>query len=170
MPMPWPTPHPWSCTAISMSSRPESLPRAQAPEVPPRRRLLRTPWLARPVTIPLLILTALSDLTPWAALLAWLLGLILSGVLAWRRERRLEATGSYLTALAEGREPPPLPEFGPLGGDELATVLHRLDRALSEERARRAETDRLLRTLLEALPGPPPVVDARRGLASANPG
>ena len=37
-----------------------------------------------------------------------------------------------------------MPEFGPLGGDELATVLHRLDRALSEERARRAETDRLL--------------------------
>src|SRR5262245_63234749 len=114
MPMRWPTPHPWSYTATSMSSRPESLPGVQAAEVPPRRLLIRTAWLALPVTITLLILTVLSDLTPWAALLAWLLGLILSGVLAWRRERRLEATGSYLTALAEGREPPPLPEFGPL--------------------------------------------------------
>ena len=98
-----------------------------------------------------------------------MLGLLLSGVLAWLRERRLETTGRYLTALAEGREPPPLPEFGPLGSDELATVLHRLDRALSEERARRAETDRLLRTLLDALPDPLLVVDAGRVVASANP-
>jgi two-component system phosphate regulon sensor histidine kinase PhoR len=137
--------------------------------VAPRRLLIRTVWLALPVTITLLVVTVFNHLTPWAALLAWLLGLILSGVLAWRRERRLQAMGSYLTALAEGREPPPLPDFGPLGGDELATVLHRLDRALSEERARRAETDRLLRTLLEALPDPLLVVDARRMIASANP-
>jgi two-component system phosphate regulon sensor histidine kinase PhoR len=137
--------------------------------VPPRRLLFRTVWLALPVTITLLILATFKHLTLWAALLAWVLGLILSGVLAWLRERQLDATGRYLTALAEGREPPPLPEFGPLGSDELATVLHRLDRALSEERARRAETDRLLRTLLDALPDPLLVVDAGRTVASANP-
>ena len=130
---------------------------------------MRTVWLALPVTITLLILAVFDHLPLGAALLAWLLGLILSGVLAWLRERRLEAAGRYLTALAEGREPPPLPEFGPLGGDELATVLHRLDRALSEERAGRAETDRLLRTLLDALPDPLLVVGAGRTVASANP-
>ena len=137
--------------------------------MPPRRLLVRTAWLALPVTITLLVLAGSDHLPLGAALLAWLLGLILSGVLAWLRERRLEATGRYLTALAEGREPPPLPEFGPLGGDELATVLHRLDRALSEERAGRAETDRLLRTLLDALPDPLLVVGAERTVASANP-
>ena len=134
-----------------------------------RRLLARTIWLALPVTITLLILAVLGHLTIRAALLAWVLGLVLSGVLAWIRERRLQATRDYLAALAEGREPPPLPEFGPLGGDELATVLHRLDRALSEERERRAETDRWLRTLLEALPDPLLVVDAGRVVASANP-
>ena len=138
-------------------------------DVPPRRLLVRTVWLALPVTVTLLILATLRHLPFWAALLAWLLGLVLSGVLAWLRERRLQATGSYLTALAEGRPPAPLPDFGWLGGDELATVLHRLDRALSEERARRAETDRLLRTLLDALPDPLLVVGADRTVASGNP-
>ena len=138
-------------------------------DVPPRRLLVRTVWLALPVTVTLLILAVLRHLPLWAALLAWLLGLVLSGVLAWLRERRLQATGSYLTALAEGRPPAPLPDFGWLGGDELATVLHRLDRALSEERARRAETDRLLRTLLDALPDPLLVVGADRTVASGNP-
>jgi two-component system phosphate regulon sensor histidine kinase PhoR len=137
--------------------------------VPPRRLLVRTVWLALPVSVALLVLAWFGHVAPEAALLAWLLGLILSGALAWRRERRLEATGRYLTALAEGRQPAPLPEFGLLGGDELATVLHRLDRALSEERARRAETDRLLRTLLDALPDPLLVVGAGRTVASANP-
>jgi two-component system phosphate regulon sensor histidine kinase PhoR len=134
-----------------------------------RRLLARTIWLALPVTITLLILAVFNHLAIRVALLAWALGLVLSGVLAWIRERRLQATRDYLAALAEGREPPPLPEFGPLGGDELATVLHRLDRALSEERERRAETDRWLRTLLDALPDPLLVVDAGRVVASANP-
>jgi two-component system, OmpR family, phosphate regulon sensor histidine kinase PhoR len=125
-------------------------------------------WLALPVTVALLTLALLSDLTSRAILLAWLLGMALSGALAWRRERRLEVTGRYLTALAEGRQPPPLPEFGLLGGDELATVLHRLDRALSEERARRAETDRLLAALLDALPDPLLLVGPGRVVANAN--
>ena len=101
--------------------------------MPARRLLDRSVWLALPVTITLVVLAGFGQVAPWAALLAWLLGLILSGVLAFLRERQLEATGRYLAALAEGREPPPLPEFGQLGGDELATLLHRLDRALSDE-------------------------------------
>ncbi len=137
--------------------------------MPTRRLLVRTVWLALPVTITLLVLAVFNHLTIRAALLAWVLGLVLSSVLAWRRERRLQETRGYLAALAEGREPPPLPEFGPLGGDELATVLHRLDRALSEERERRAETDRWLRALLDALPDPLLVVDDGRVVASANP-
>jgi two-component system phosphate regulon sensor histidine kinase PhoR len=136
--------------------------------VPPRRLLVRTVWLAVPVTVALAMLALLHHLTTRATLLAWLLGIALSGALAWLRERRLEATGRYLTALAEGRQPPPLPEFGLLGGDELATVLHRLDRALSEERARRAETDRLLAALLDALPDPLLLIGPGRVVANAN--
>jgi two-component system, OmpR family, phosphate regulon sensor histidine kinase PhoR len=166
--MPWPTPRRWSCTAIFTSSGPDSLIKGAAAQVPPRRLLIRTVWLALPVSVALLVLAVFGHLAPPAAFLAWLLGMILSGALAWLRERRLEATGRYLTALAEGRTPPPLPEFGLLGGDELATVLHRLDRALSEERARRAETDRLLAALLDALPDPLLLVGAGRVVASAN--
>ena len=94
--------------------------------------------------------------------------LLLSGALSWLRERRLEATGRYLAALAEGREAVPPPEFGPLGGEELATALHRLDRALAEQRERRAETDRLLATLLDALPDPLLLVGHERSVVGAN--
>ena len=135
----------------------------------PRRRLLaRTAWLALPVTVALLVLAWLEHLAFRAALLAWLLGLALSAALAWLRERRLQATGRYLTALAEGRRPPPLPEFGMLGGDELATALHRLDRALAEERMRQAETGRLLNAVLEALPDPLLLIGDDRVVVSAN--
>ena len=120
----------------------------------PQRLLLRSVWLALPASVALLGLVLLAGLAWPPALLAWLLGLLLSGALSWLRERRLELTGRYLAALAEGREAAPPPEFGPLGGEELADALHRLDRALAEQRERRAETDRLLATLLDALPDP----------------
>jgi two-component system, OmpR family, phosphate regulon sensor histidine kinase PhoR len=136
--------------------------------MPPRRLLVRTGWLALPMTLALAGLAMLEHLTITATLLAWLLGLALSAALAWLRERRLEATGRYLTALAEGRAPPPLPEFGPLGGDELTTALHRLDRGLSEERARGAEADRLPAALLDALPDPLLLVGAGRVVVNAN--
>jgi two-component system phosphate regulon sensor histidine kinase PhoR len=134
----------------------------------PQRLLLRSLWLALPVTLALLALALLGHLAWPPALLAWLLGLVLSGALAWLRERRLEATGRYLEALAEGREPDPLPEFGLLGGDELATALHRLDRALADQRERQAETDRLLAALLEALPDPLLLVGGERTVVGAN--
>ena len=134
----------------------------------PARLLARTVWLALPATLTLLGLVLLGALAWLPAVLAWLLSLVLSGALAWLRERRLRATGRYLEALAEGRETPPLPEFGPLGGDELATALHRLDRALAEQRERRAETDRLLATLLDALPDPLLLVGRERQVVGAN--
>ena len=134
----------------------------------PTRLLLRSIWLALPVTVALLGLVLFADLAPRPALLAWLLGLALSAALAALRERRLEVTRRYLAALAEGREAAPPPEFGPLGGEELATALHRLDRALAEQRARRAETDRLLATLLDALPDPLLLVGRERTVVGAN--
>ena len=131
----------------------------------PQRLLSRSVWLALPVDAGAAGARGAANIwRPWPALLAWLLGLVLSGALAWLRERRLEATGRYLEALAEGREPAPLPEFGPLGGDELATALHRLDRALAEQRERRAETDRLLRDA--ARRAARPVAAGRRASAS----
>jgi two-component system, OmpR family, phosphate regulon sensor histidine kinase PhoR len=134
----------------------------------PKRLLLRSIWLALPVTVALLGLVLFADLAARPALLAWVLGLLLSAGLAGLRERRLEATRRYLAALADGREAPPPPEFGPLGGEELATALHRLDRALAEQRERRAETDRLLATLLDALPDPLLLVGRERTVVGAN--
>jgi two-component system phosphate regulon sensor histidine kinase PhoR len=132
------------------------------------RPIARTIWLALPATVALVGLLALGYLTFAPALLAWLLVLALSGGLAWVRERRLRATHRYLAALAEGSQPEPLPDFGPLGGDELATALHRLDRALAERRARQAETDQLVSTLLDALPDPLLLVAGGRIVINAN--
>ena len=132
------------------------------------RLLIRTVWLALPVTLAFLGLAVLGRVAYGPALLAWLLGLLASGGLAWLRERQLRATGRYLEALAEGRQPDPLPEFGGLGDDELATILHRLDRALAERRARQAETDRLLAILLDALPDPLLLVGEGRAVVQAN--
>jgi two-component system, OmpR family, phosphate regulon sensor histidine kinase PhoR len=132
------------------------------------RPIARTIWLALPATAALAALVVLDHLAPAPALLAWLLVLTLSSVLAWVRERRLGATHRYLEALAEGRQPEPLPDFGPLGGDELAAALHRLDRALAERRARQHEADQLVATLLEALPDPVLLVAAGRVVVNAN--
>ncbi len=118
------------------------------------RPFARTIWLALPATGALAGLVLFGALDPGPAVLAWAVVLALSGVLAWRRETRLQATDRYLAALAEGRQPQPLPDFGLLGGDELATALHRLDRALAERQARQIETDQLVSTLLDALPDP----------------
>ena len=132
------------------------------------RPIARTIWLALPATVALAALVGLDYLALLPALVAWLLVLALSGVLAWVRERRLRATHRYLEALAEGRPPEPLPDFGPLGGDELATALHRLDRALAERRARQHETDQLVSTLLDALPDPVLLVTRGRVVVNAN--
>jgi two-component system phosphate regulon sensor histidine kinase PhoR len=132
------------------------------------RPIARTTWLALPATAALVGLVVLDRLDLAPALAAWLLVLALSAVLAWVRERRLRATQRYLAALAEGRQPEPLPDFGPLGGDELATALHRLDRALAERRARQLETDQLVSTLLDALPDPVLLVAASRAVVNAN--
>jgi two-component system phosphate regulon sensor histidine kinase PhoR len=136
--------------------------------MPASRSIARTIWLALPATVALAGLVVLGYVAFTPALLAWLLVLALSGVLALVRERRLRATHRYLAALAEGRQPDPLPDFGPLGGDELATVLHRLDRALADRRARQAETDQLVSTLLDALPDPLLLVAGGRIVINAN--
>jgi two-component system phosphate regulon sensor histidine kinase PhoR len=136
--------------------------------MPSPRSIARTIWLALPATVALAALVVLGYLTMVPALVAWLLVLALSGGLAWVRERRLQATHRYLAALAEGRQPEPLPDFGPLGADELATALHRLDRALAERRARQLETDQLVSTLLDALPDPVLLVAGGRVVVNVN--
>ncbi|HEX5078822.1 MAG TPA: histidine kinase dimerization/phospho-acceptor domain-containing protein, partial [Geminicoccaceae bacterium] len=133
-----------------------------------RRPIARTVWLALPATVALAGLVVLDHLALVPALVAWLLVLALSGGLAWVRERRLRATQRYLGALAEGRQPEPLPEFGRLGDDELATALHRLDRALAERQARQLETDELVSTLLDALPDPLLLVARGRIVVNVN--
>jgi two-component system, OmpR family, phosphate regulon sensor histidine kinase PhoR len=132
------------------------------------RPIARTIWLALPASGVLAGLVLLDFLAVTPALAGWGVVLALSGMLAWRRERRLQATDRYLAALAEGHQPDPLPDFGPLGGDELATALHRLDRALAERRARQHETDQLVSTLLDALPDPVLLVARERIVVNVN--
>jgi two-component system phosphate regulon sensor histidine kinase PhoR len=103
-----------------------------------------------------------------AALLAWLGAALLSALLAALRERRLQMTRQYLTELAEAREPPPLPQFGPLIDDGLDTAFRHLSRALAERRERALEADRLLSALLEALPDPLLLVGEGREVLRAN--
>jgi two-component system phosphate regulon sensor histidine kinase PhoR len=132
------------------------------------RPIARAVWLALPATGALAGLVLLDYLAASPALLAWALVMALSGVLSWRREMRLHATDRYLAALAEGRQPERLPDFGPLGGDELATALHRLDRALAERQARQVETAQLVSTLLDALPDPLLLVAGERIVVNVN--
>jgi two-component system, OmpR family, phosphate regulon sensor histidine kinase PhoR len=102
------------------------------------------------------------------ALLAWLGAALVSALLAVLRERRLQATRAYLSELAEAREPPPLPQFGPLIDDGLDTAFRHLSHALMERRERMLETDRLLSALLEALPDPLLLVGDDREVLRAN--
>ena len=103
------------------------------------------------------------------SLLAWVLGLALSGVLAWRRERRLEATGP----LSDGaRRRPPAADRCPSSARSAATswrpcCIASIARCPRSGRAG-AETDRLLATLLDALPDPLLLVGPGRVVANAN--
>ena len=132
------------------------------------RPIARAVWLALPATGALAGLVLLDYLRWTPAVLAWALVMALSGVLSWRREMRLQATDRYLAALAEGRQPERLPDFGLLGGDELVTALHRLDRALAERQARQVETAQLVSTLLDALPDPLLLVAGARIVVNVN--
>ena len=99
------------------------------------RPIARTVWLALPATGALAGLVRSTPCAWTPAALAWALVMALSGVLSWRREMRLQATDRYLAAPPKAASPSALPDFGPLGGDELPAALHRLDRALAERRA-----------------------------------
>jgi hypothetical protein len=129
----------------------------------PPRPVARTIWLQVPLTLALLLLTTTTDVAPITAILAWLVGLFISGFLAWIRERRINAANRYLHAMSTGEAVEPLPDFGPLGGDEMAMVLLRLDRALRETRKERiARGDQIVR----ALEFPPEYQQAAMGILS----
>ena len=121
-----------------------------------------------PAAVALLSLWLGGFLAFLPALFAGVGAALISVLLAVLRERRLQATRAYLSELAEAREPPPLPQFGPLIDDGLDTAFRHLSHALMERRERMLETDRLLSALLEALPDPLLLVGEDREVLRAN--
>ena len=127
-------------------------------------------WLALPVELALLrpVLLAISAVpgrrcSPGCSVLA------LSGVLAWLA--RAPPRGHRTLSRGASRGPRSrrrCPSSARSAATSWPTALHRLDRALAEQRERRAETDRLLATLLDALPDPLLLVGRGRTVVGAN--
>ena len=124
--------------------------------------------IVAPATAALAGLYLLGYLDAIPALVAWLAAVLISGLLAALRERRLQITRRYLTELVERPAAPPPPAFGPLIDDGLDRSFRRLSAALDEGRQRLAEADRLLSTLLDAMPDPVIVVEEDRLVRRAN--
>jgi two-component system phosphate regulon sensor histidine kinase PhoR len=136
--------------------------------VRPWRLTLSAAQILLPATAALLGLGLLGHLRPLPALAAWLLAVLISGLLAWVRERRLNRTRQYLAELVEAREPPPPPGFGPLIDDGLDRAFRQLRTALSEGRRRVVALDQVLNALLDVMPDPILVVDEERRVVRAN--
>jgi two-component system phosphate regulon sensor histidine kinase PhoR len=123
-----------------------------ATTLPVQRLIARTFRLSIPLTLVLLALLLGEAIAPLPAALGAGGGILLAGILALARERRLgrfeQRLGSLLgeTQVEE--------EFNILGGDTLPVMLDRVEKSLTETRLRRDELDRLLFSLLDALPDP----------------
>ncbi|MDX1540812.1 MAG: histidine kinase dimerization/phospho-acceptor domain-containing protein, partial [Geminicoccaceae bacterium] len=143
---------------------------AVAGAIRPWRLSLSALQILAPATVVLVGLYLGGFLAAAPGLGAWLVAALLSGLLASLRERRLEVTRQYLTELVEVPDAPPAPPlaFGPLIDDGLDRSFRRLSTALREGRQRAAEADRLLSTLLDAMPDPVIVVEADRRVRRAN--
>ena len=71
--------------------------------MPTRRLLVRTVWLALPVTITLLVLAVFNHLTIRAALLAWVLGLV-SAACSGEERGELQTRGGMASRCGTSRE------------------------------------------------------------------
>jgi two-component system phosphate regulon sensor histidine kinase PhoR len=139
---------------------------AASQAVPLRRLIVRTARLALPQTVILLVLVLTRHLLPLPALVAWLGGLVLAGLLAYARESKLSAAQRHLQSLIG--EQVVASHFDLWGGDALPSVLDRLERDMQSLHLRQRERDQLLASLLDSLPDPLLVIAQYRRIEQAN--
>ncbi len=121
-----------------------------------------------PAGLPLALLAAFGQITVPTAIVGWLLSLIGGGWVAWSRLRELEAIAAWIEGLPLDQDRPPLAEAeGSLSGRLLRPVSE-LGRQLRRQSGRMAAQQRMLRSVIEALPDPIIVVDQEMTVTQAN--
>ena len=121
-----------------------------------------------PAGLAFLLLAAFEQVAPLVALVGWLLSLAGGAWIAWSRLRELEAIAAWIEGLPADQERPPLAEAeGALSGRLLRPVSE-LGRQLRRQSGRMAQQQRMLRSVIEALPDPIMVVDRQMTVIQAN--
>ena len=124
-------------------------------------------WSA-PAAVVLAGLVFLDQLRPVPAVLGWLLCLAAGAWLAQSRLRELEAIAAWIESLPREQERPRLADAeGALAGRLLRPVAE-LGRQLRRQSGRMAAQQRMLGTIIEAMPDPILVVDQRQTVVQAN--
>jgi two-component system, OmpR family, phosphate regulon sensor histidine kinase PhoR len=121
-----------------------------------------------PAALALVLLAALGQIATPVALVGWLLSLAGGAWVAYARLRELEAIAAWIEGLPLDQERPPLAEAeGALSGRLLRPVSE-LGRQLRKQSGRMAAQQRMLRSVIEALPDPIMVVDQETMVVQAN--
>jgi two-component system phosphate regulon sensor histidine kinase PhoR len=133
------------------------------------RALVReTLVFSAPAALALILLVALGQVAPATAVLGWLFSAAAGAWVAYSRLRELEAIAAWIEGLPLDQERPSLAEAeGSLAGRLLRPVSE-LARQLRRQSGRMAAQQRLLGSVIEALPDPIMVVDREMQVVQAN--
>ena len=133
------------------------------------RALIREAMIfSAPAGLALALLAAFGLVSLAAAVLGWLLSLAGGTWVAWSRLRELEAIAAWIEGLPLDQERPALAEAeGALSGRLLRPVSE-LARQLRRQSGRMAQQQRMLRSVIEALPDPIMVLDRQMTVIQAN--
>ncbi|HEX6015482.1 MAG TPA: ATP-binding protein [Geminicoccaceae bacterium] len=139
------------------------------PSATERRALARESLIwSLPAALALAGLAASGQVGGLTALLAWLASLVAGGVLARGRLRELEAIAAWIEGLPREQGRPPLEDAaGALSGRLLRPVAE-LGRQLRRQSGRMAAQQRMLASVIEAVPDPILVVDRELTVLQAN--
>ena len=114
------------------------------------------------------LLATLGDVSPLVAVAGWLVSLGGGFWIAWSRLRELEAIAAWIEGLPLDQERPPLAEAAGALSGRLLRPVSELGRQLRRQSGRMAAQQRLLRSVIEALPDPIMVVDQGSTVVQAN--
>ena len=121
-----------------------------------------------PAALALVSLALFGLISTGAALLGWLLSLAGGVWVALARLRELETIAAWIEGLPLGQEREPLAEAEGAISDRLLRPVSELGRQLRRQSGRMAAQQRMLRSVIEALPDPIMVVDRDLVVIQAN--
>jgi two-component system, OmpR family, phosphate regulon sensor histidine kinase PhoR len=121
-----------------------------------------------PAALALVLLTAFGRVPVPVAVVGWLLSLAGGAWVARARLRELEAIAAWVEGLPTDQGRPPLPEVDGVLAGRLLRPVSELGRQLRRQSGRMAANQRMLRSVIEALPDPIMVVDHESVVVQAN--